>query len=100
MAGDPSNTSKYGYGWAHRRLRAKLLPKAYGKPCPFCHQPMLRGQDLDLDHPIARALGGQAGPRRMAHASCNRSAGSQLGHQLRRARQQPQRRVNIHSRRW
>jgi hypothetical protein len=39
-----------GYTYAYRKLRAALLPKAYGTPCYRCGLPMLRGQELHLDH--------------------------------------------------
>ncbi|SCL32029.1 hypothetical protein GA0070616_4376 [Micromonospora nigra] len=91
-------TTEQGLGWEHQQARAKALPKAWGQPCPYCGQPMLQGQDLDLDHAQPRALGGHHGPRRMAHAHCNRAAGSRLGAQLRRARRATT--TQRHSRRW
>lgn len=91
-------TTQRGLGHPHQRLRARLLPQAYGHPCPYCGRPMLEGQDLDLDHPLPRALGGKPGEGRMAHRHCNRSRGSKLGNALRAARRQPPRRVT--SRRW
>ena len=39
-----------GYTYQYRKLRAALLPKAYGTPCYRCGLPMLRGQELHLDH--------------------------------------------------
>lgn len=73
------STAARGYGYDHERLRRALLPTAYGKPCPHCGEPMLRGQPLDLDHTDDRAA-----YRGMAHASCNRSAGARS-----KQRQQP-----------
>lgn len=81
-----ATTTRRGLGWAHQAERRRLLPAAYGRPCPFCGQPMLRGQPLDLDHAVPRALGGDRGPRRIAHAACNRRAGSHLGRRLARAK--------------
>jgi hypothetical protein len=46
----PGGTTKGGWGSKHQRLRAALLPSAYGKPCSRCGQPMLPGQALHLDH--------------------------------------------------
>lgn len=84
MAG---RTTARGLGGAHQAERRRLLPSAYGTPCPLCGDLMLRGQRLDLDHAVPRVLGGpDAGPRRIAHARCNRSAGSRLRHRLDRAR--------------
>ncbi|WP_406168900.1 hypothetical protein [Streptomyces sp. NBC_00996] len=65
------STAAAGYGYAHQALRRALLPDAYGKPCPRCGLPMLRGQSLDLDHTDDRS-----GYNGMAHASCNRAAGA------------------------
>ena len=79
-----ATTSERGYGYEHQKLRAALLPYAYGKPCPhidtdpLCPGLMQPGQDLDLDHTDDRAA-----YRGMAHASCNRRAGGRKG----RARQ-------------
>lgn len=75
-------TTARGLGYAHQQERKRLLPLAYGKPCPICGQTMLRDQYLDLDHAVPRVFGGQ-GPRRITHRSCNRSAGTRLGNQLR-----------------
>lgn len=72
------------YGGQHQAIRAANLPYAYGKPCTRCGQPMLPGQDLDLDH-----FDDRGGYRGFAHARCNRSAGGKLGRarQLARARE-------------
>lgn len=66
--GRTSNVSsgKRGYGRPHARLRAELLPLAYGTPCHFCGDLMKEGQDLHLDHTEDRS-----GYRGMTHASCN-----------------------------
>jgi hypothetical protein len=71
----PGSTSGRGYGYQHQRLREALLPTAYGTPCPRCGETMLPGQPLDLDHDDDRT-----GYRGMAHASCNRRAGSANAH--------------------
>jgi len=67
-----------GYDYRHDMLRALLLPLAYGKDCPRCGKPMLRGQDLDLGHPDDRPRSRWPGSRadRIEHAHCNRVAGA------------------------
>lgn len=65
------------YDWEHRKRRARLLPKAWGKACPLCGFVMLEEQALDLDHSVPLALGGTVGDR-IVHAFCNRSAGGKL----------------------
>jgi len=67
----PGGTAARGYGGRHQRLRARLLPDAYGQPCTRCGQPLQIGQAIDLDHTDDRA--GYAG---FAHRSCNRRAGA------------------------
>lgn len=66
-----------GYDARHQAVRALLLPLAYGKPCPRCGEPMLRGQDLDLGHPIGRPRAADPSSRadHIEHARCNRRAG-------------------------
>ena len=71
----PSARSR-GYDAGHDRTRARLLPVAYGHPCPRCGEPMLPGQALDLGHTHARATTPGARGDRIEHARCNRSAGS------------------------
>lgn len=73
-----------GNGWAHQKLRAQLLPHAYGKLCHFCKQPMLPGQPLDLDHTADRRS-----YRGMTHSSCNRADGARKTNAQRRAVQDP-----------
>lgn len=90
-----ANTTQRGYGYAHQQLRKRLLPLAYGTLCPRCHQPMLKGQALDLDHEVPLALGG-GGRSRMAHRYCNRAAGARLRNTLYAGR----RRLPVTSRRW
>ena len=70
--------------FAQAQKRKQLLPYAYGSACPLCGLTMYEDQALDLDHSTPVVLGGGAQPGdRMAHASCNRSAGATLGNQLR-----------------
>ncbi|MFJ9114470.1 endonuclease domain-containing protein [Streptomyces sp. NPDC102394] len=76
-----NTTTAQGYGYSHQALRRALLPDAYGKPCPHCGKPMLRGQSLDLDHTPDRS-----GYRGMAHASCNRADGARRGNARRKRR--------------
>jgi hypothetical protein len=69
-----------GIGGDHQTVRKVLLAALEpGAPCPRCGRPMLPGQQLDLDHLIARVIGHGQGPRAMAHAYCNRQAGGRLG---------------------
>lgn len=76
-------TAERGLGGDHQRERRRLLPLAYGRPCPRCGELMLKGQFLDLDHVVSRCMGGIGGPRVIAHRRCNRSAGAKLGNRLR-----------------
>lgn len=85
----PGGTTARGYGYPHRKLRAALIKDAIGKPCVRCGMPMLRGQQLDLDHTEDRT-----GYRGMAHAHCNRTAGAVKGGKARR------RKRTRTSRRW
>lgn len=61
-----------GYDRAHETTRRRLLPHAYGRPCPLCHEPMLPGQPLDLDHTIPLAVDKRSRGDRITHAHCNR----------------------------
>ena len=64
-------------------LLAALVP---GSRCPRCGEPMWpRYQALDLDHAVPRSQGGAAGPKRLAHASCNRRHGAELTNEARAA---------------
>jgi|GEM_PF-3481040 len=59
-----------------QKRRLELLPHAYGKRCPRCGLPMLKGQALDLGHTTPAALhAGRVGDR-IEHASCNRADGA------------------------
>lgn len=80
--------SRRGYGTAHRKRRAALLPFAYGKPCPMCGETMELTQKLALDHSTPLALGGTVGDR-IVHYSCNHRAGSKLGAAIAMARKNP-----------
>ncbi len=61
-----------GYDTEHDKTRARLLPLAYGHPCPRCGTLMEEGQELDLGHTVA--LRNDPGSRgdRIEHALCNR----------------------------
>lgn len=65
-----------GYDAKHRAIRARLLPLAYGTPCPRCGLPMLEGQDLDLGHPEDAPLRLDRTSRadHIEHSACNRGA--------------------------
>lgn len=69
------------HGYQHQKLRAQLLPLAIGKPCPFCHQAMVHGQALALDHIRPVSMGGKTERSnvRITHAICNHRAGAILG---------------------
>jgi 5-methylcytosine-specific restriction endonuclease McrA len=91
-----ASSDKRGYGKAHRAMRARLLPMAYGTLCPLrCGYLMLPGQALELDHSVPLALNPNSVGDRIVHASCNRKRGAKLGRQLQRQRAQYQ-----PSRRW
>ncbi len=77
------NTPRPSYGWHHQKLRAQLIPHAYGKPCHFCKKAMLPGQPLDLDHANPTSYRG------ITHASCNRADGAHKTNAQRRARRDP-----------
>lgn len=66
------------YGWAHQQRRLELLPDAYGRPCPKCNRPMLRGQDLDLGHSTPQVIDPQSVGDQIEHANCNRREGQEL----------------------
>lgn len=61
-----------GYDGAHDRTRARLLPAAYGTPCPRCGQPMLPDQPLDLGHSTPLRVDRSARADRIEHSACNR----------------------------
>lgn len=91
MAKRPTTTEQ-GLGWEHQRARAAAIADLAANPgrsCWRCKRPMYVGQALDFDHVISRVLGGHRGPRKLAHASCNRSAGASLGNRLRGRAKKP-----------
>lgn len=67
-----------GYGRDHERLRAQLLPQAYGQPCTHCQARMWPHEALALDHTEDRQ-----GYRGIVHASCNASEGASRGNRAR-----------------
>lgn len=77
------------YGRHHQRLRAQLLPTAYGRPCHFCGKPMLPGQPLDLDHTADRQS-----YRGISHSSCNRRQGAEITNAKKRSKK------DLRSRDW
>lgn len=77
-------TAERGYSAAHQRLRAKLLPQAYYTPCSRCHQLMLPGQPLHLDHDD----NDRTQYRGFSHAACNTAAGARKGNRARSQQQQ------------
>jgi len=75
-AGD---TTRRGYGSKHQALRRALLPRAWGTPCSRCGEPMLQGQELDLDHDDED----RTQYRGFSHSECNRAAGARKRHEPR-----------------
>lgn len=69
-------TTARHYGTDHQATRARLLPHAYGTPCPRCGEPMTQGQDLDTGHPddAPLRLDPTSKANRIEHATCNRGA--------------------------
>lgn len=63
-----------GYDSQHDATRARLLPLAYGTPCPRCGAPMLAGQALDLGHTVGLRVDPTSRGDRIEHAACNRGA--------------------------
>lgn len=69
------------YGPTHRAIRAETAAGAIGQLCVRCHQPMLPGQEVQLDHADddpTRYLG-------YSHRSCNARAGAIRGNRARAA---------------
>lgn len=75
-ARDRPSARQRGYDTQHDATRARLLPLAYGEPCPRCGEPMLSWQELDLGHTVPRSVDPLARADRIEHAWCNRSAGA------------------------
>jgi hypothetical protein len=73
--------AKAEYGSQHKKLRAQLLPQAYGQPCSRCGRPMLPGQALHLDHTDNRLsyLG-------FSHTACNLKAAAKKARRIQVAR--------------
>lgn len=78
-SGKPSSAER-GYDSEHVKLRARLLPLAYGTDCVLCGEVMNEGDRLHLDHNEDRT-----GYRGMAHDYCNVLDGARRGGE--RARQ-------------
>ena len=94
------NTTAVGLGYTHQRDRKQAITAMPdGTPCPLCGKPMRKtpaanwdGRPLHYDHVIPRAIArGTKGPMRLTHATCNITAGTRLGNQLRRGRRTPRR---------
>lgn len=66
----------------HRRTREERIRSALDELCAYCHEPLLQGQDLELDHSTPYALDPTSEGDRIVHARCNSSAGGQLSHTL------------------
>lgn len=94
----PRRTHKWGprvsVDSEHRKLRARMLPAAIGKPCPLRISPKCTGLMTDparmqLDHIVERVNGGPTTQAncRIVCAPCNQRRGAQLGNRnARRAR--------------
>jgi hypothetical protein len=80
----PGGTTKGGWGNQHQKLRAALLPQAYGTPCVRCGKLMLPGQDLHLDHNDTRT--GWLG---FSHAACNLRAAARKARAIQLYRKRP-----------
>jgi 5-methylcytosine-specific restriction endonuclease McrA len=93
------SASQRGYDGTHRRLRATLLPTAYGTACPICWQTMLDSQTLSLDHVVPKAAGGRTemGNVRITHNVCNVRRGAAYGSARRWGKP---RRLSRRSREW
>jgi hypothetical protein len=68
-----------------RRVALRRILRAHGAGtpilCPFCDEPILPGEDFDIDHATPRADGGaifDPSNLRPSHASCNRAAGADM----------------------
>ncbi|MCX4474825.1 hypothetical protein OOK41_31690 [Micromonospora sp. NBC_01655] len=96
----PTTTDR-GLGWEHQQARARALAVLKpGTPCHKCGHPMDKAtQKLDLDHLRPRVYGGTGGPRRLAHASCNRREGQAIGQARRRVAARAQQPA-VNSRPW
>ena len=66
------------YGHQHQKVRAALLPHAYGSPCARCKEKIQPGEAVDLDH------AGGGGYLGFSHAACNRAAGARKVNAMRK----------------
>lgn len=87
--------AKAKYNGAHPKIRAALLPGAYGQLCHFCGKPMLPGQRLDRDHTVDGSA-----YRGMTHSSCNRRDGGKRGRASQLRSQPTPRSTGTPSRKW
>lgn len=79
--------AKPAYGAEHQRRRREMLPGAYNTPCPECGHPMLKGQNLELDHHTTPlAFDPDSKGDRIVCADCNAKAGGRLGQRMRQLR--------------
>lgn len=60
-----------GYDSKHNQTRARLLPSAYGRPCPICKRAMRRWHPLDLHHSTPLRENKTARGDVIVHMSCN-----------------------------
>jgi hypothetical protein len=68
------------YGGEHQRKRASEREAAYGTACCRCGRPMLKPQEIHLDHD---ERGGYLG---WSHSGCNLSAGGRKGRAIQTGR--------------
>jgi hypothetical protein len=75
-----------------QKLRKQLLPSAYGTPCVRCGEPMLKGQELHLDHADdrSRILG-------FSHRKCNLRAAARKARAIQLYRKS---RIKTDAHRW
>jgi hypothetical protein len=81
----PPDTGRYAHQTERTRQLAEL-ERLGPQPCPRCGDLMYpdRPDQLDLDHlALPRALGNVGPGDKLAHATCNRSAGGRLSAALR-----------------
>lgn len=76
-------TTQQGYGWAHQKRRARLVPQAIGTRCPRCGNPMTDPTEMDAAHTTPVALDPTSVADHVLCATCNRSDGGRLGQALR-----------------
>ena len=66
-------TSERGYGRAHQRRRAALMPAAIGQLCPLCGELMREDDELDLHHIVPLVIAPNSSDVTIVHARCNRA---------------------------